>query len=110
LPVVLRQIAKGLIHLDERRGTDIDDALDSTKWYLWHGKVQAALNKLDDVSDLVLDFEESYPKYRAIANGAAKSRGKDVCVVHGGRPDRGRSGCLIIKIMFTLLYLVYDSQ
>ena len=45
---VLRQFAKGLLHLDARLGGEIDHALERTKWYLWHGKARAALDAVDE--------------------------------------------------------------
>jgi len=63
---VLRQFAKGLLHLDARLGGEIDRALESTKWYLWHAKVMAALDAFADVSTRIYNFEDSYPKFAAL--------------------------------------------
>ncbi len=71
---VLRQFAKGLIHLDEKIGEDIDQALERMKWYLWHGKVMAALDQWEDAEDLIWNFEETYPKFRALEKSLGEFR------------------------------------
>lgn len=45
---VLGQFAKGLVHADEALGNAIQEQLESTKWYLWHGNVYEALLKIED--------------------------------------------------------------
>jgi len=69
---VLRQFAKGLIQLDEQIGGDIDHALERMKWYLWHGKVVAALDRWDDAQDLIWNFEETHPKFQALQKALAE--------------------------------------
>jgi hypothetical protein len=44
---VLNQFAKGLVQTDPEDGVRITKDLDSAKWYLWHGNVKNALDKLD---------------------------------------------------------------
>lgn len=45
---VLGQFAKGLIHSDPKSGKEFEKHLESTKWYLWHGNVEKALDKIED--------------------------------------------------------------
>lgn len=73
--MVLRQFAKGLVHLDAERGDEIDHAMERTKWFLWHGKVTAALEAFEDVEEDMYHFEESYPKFAALKSTAADFRG-----------------------------------
>lgn len=44
---VLRQYAKGLEKSDSDIGVKVLEFLKGTKWYLWHGNVVAALEKID---------------------------------------------------------------
>lgn len=60
---VLGQYAKGLVRLDEDIGTDVQSALKSTKWYLWHGNVYEALWELDIAEMLIWNFEDTYPEF-----------------------------------------------
>lgn len=57
---VLNQYAKGLIQSDPAVGTELSDLLESTKWYLWHGNVEEALEKLDISIDICNDPELNY--------------------------------------------------
>ena len=45
---------------------DMQRALDSTKWKLWHGKVDDALERFSDVEMLMYNFEESYPRFKKL--------------------------------------------
>lgn len=45
---VLNQFAKGLIHSDPDTGKEIKKQLESCKWYLWHGNVEKALDRLEE--------------------------------------------------------------
>jgi hypothetical protein len=53
---VLNQFAKGLQHSDPEIGARVRKQLESTKWYLWHGNVDNALDQLED-SYLMCDDE-----------------------------------------------------
>jgi hypothetical protein len=57
---VLNQFAKGLAHSDPDEGATVTQALESIKWYLWHGNVERALDKIEDCSDLCDDEEIHY--------------------------------------------------
>ncbi len=68
---VLKQFVKGLVRLEKAEGAyaydsparEMQSAIDSTKWKLWHGKVSDALERLQDLETLMYNFEESYPKF-----------------------------------------------
>ncbi len=63
---VLGQYVKGLIRLDADLGEEIHEALENTKWNLWHGKVERALDRFLGVEMLMYNFEESYPKFKKL--------------------------------------------
>jgi hypothetical protein len=44
---VLSQFAKGLVHSGPAVGKEVSEELESTKWYLWHGNVEKALDCLE---------------------------------------------------------------
>jgi hypothetical protein len=58
--IVLNQFAKGLIHSDEKSGTEREEHLESTKWFLWHGNVKKALDRIEDCYFIVIDDEIKY--------------------------------------------------
>ncbi len=57
---VLRQFSKGMIHTDPEIGEQVKRSLDRTKWFLWHGNVECALDVLDDI---MIDVEDPVLKY-----------------------------------------------
>ncbi len=61
---VLNQYTKGLIKVDKTKGQAIQESLASIKWKLWHGKAQEALEKAEDLTWDVSDFEDKYLKYK----------------------------------------------
>ena len=61
---VLNQFIKGLIKINQESGEKIQKDMESAKWYLWHGNVERALEKLEDVIfQCEEDFEKTYPQY-----------------------------------------------
>ncbi len=60
---VLNQFAKGLIISDPEAGKEVQEKLTSTKWYLWHGNVENALQKLEDCYLVCADEEDDGIKY-----------------------------------------------
>lgn len=54
------QYAKGLENSDPETGRKISGPLQSSKWFLWHGNVTAALEHIDDCSMYCDDTELSY--------------------------------------------------
>ena len=53
----MQQMAKGLPN--EASVPDVASALESTKWYLWHGNVLHALQRIDDLDDTLELLEEN---------------------------------------------------
>lgn len=71
---VLKQYIKGVVRIEKEAGKydrfsvgyDVQKKLDSAKWKLWHGKVDDALDRIEDLSLLLANFEETYPKYKKL--------------------------------------------
>lgn len=57
---VLNQFAKGVIHSDKKQGHEVSKYLKSTKWYLWHGNVKMALDRIEDCYLIEIDDEIKY--------------------------------------------------
>lgn len=59
---VLQQFSKGLVKVDKQNGKYLQEGLKSSKWYLWHGNTQKALEKLIELLDKLEEVDkESYP-------------------------------------------------
>ena len=63
---VLNQYAKGVCHSDPEQGAELVKKLESTKWYLWHGNSDQALEELDDCYGLSDDPDLQYSKSRKL--------------------------------------------
>ncbi len=64
---VLNQFTKGLSNSDPDTDIKILDALNSTKWYLWHGNTKRALEKLEDCDDLLWHNDLKYENRKKFA-------------------------------------------
>jgi hypothetical protein len=80
----LRQCLNGLAHLDAERATELQEALEHTKWNLWHGKVKRALAWLRQLEGRMWCFASRYAKFSALARA-----------VHGFQRYLWRNGHLI---------------
>jgi len=63
----LRQFLVGLTHLDKAVGTQMQSALERTKWSLWHGKPKQAFDRFREVEWRIWQFATRYPKFSALA-------------------------------------------
>lgn len=63
---VLNQFAKGLCHTDTGAGDELVKRLESTKWHLWHGNAEEALEELEDCYLLCGDPDLRYSKRRKL--------------------------------------------
>lgn len=64
---VLHQFAKGLIKSDPEQGAELKKHLESIKWYLWHGNVKRALDRLDDCYWIADDEALTYRNKKKLA-------------------------------------------
>ena len=63
----LRQFLVGLTHLDTAVGTQMQTALERTKWSLWHGKPKQAYDRFREVEWRIWQVGSRYPKFSALA-------------------------------------------
>jgi hypothetical protein len=61
---VLDQFGKGLVQCEAVLGEQIRDQIERLKWSLWHGQVDKALGKIDDLKTLSEPFAETYARCR----------------------------------------------
>jgi hypothetical protein len=80
----LGQSLKGLARLDAQRAAELQEALEHTKWNLWHGKVKRALEWLRRIEGRMWHFASRYAKFAALAR-----------VVHAFQRYLWRNGHLI---------------
>jgi hypothetical protein len=59
----LGQYGKGLVNCERVLGEAICEKIDRLKWSLWHGQVDKALGKIDDLKTSTQPFSESYARY-----------------------------------------------
>ena len=60
---------QGLARLDAERAAELQEALEHTKWNLWHGKVKRALEWLRRIEHHMWHFASRYAKFSALAHG-----------------------------------------
>jgi hypothetical protein len=60
---VLDQFGKGLVQCEAVLGEQIRDQIERLKWSLWHGQVDKALGKIDDLKTLSEPFAETYARF-----------------------------------------------
>ena len=63
----LRQFLVGLTHLDPAVGTQMQTALERTKWSLWHGRPKEAFRRFREVEWRIWQFATRYPRFSALA-------------------------------------------
>src|SRR5712671_1837380 len=63
---VLDQYGKGLVHCDAVLGKEIREKIERLKWSLWHGQVDKALGKIDDLESAIESFEGTYARYAGL--------------------------------------------
>ena len=70
---VLNQYVLGMLKVDEKIGTNLQELMASIKWNLWHGKVGEALRKTEKIEDYLEEHKENkgskdrYEKLKALA-------------------------------------------
>lgn len=60
---VLGQFSKGFVPCEPVLGEVIRDKIERLKWSLWHGQVDKALGKMDDLETSIEPFSETYARF-----------------------------------------------
>jgi hypothetical protein len=71
---VLSQFGKGLVQCDAVLGEPIREQIERLKWSLWHGQVDKALGKIDDLETLIEPFSETYARYAGLVKALSELR------------------------------------
>src|SRR5215510_2771225 len=71
---VLGQYGKGLVPCEVVLGETICDQIDRLKWSLWHGQVDKALGKIDDLESSIAPFSETYARYAGLVKALSELR------------------------------------
>jgi hypothetical protein len=71
---VLSQYGKGLVQCEAVLGEQIQDKIDRLKWSLWHGQVDKALGKIDDLETSTQPFSETYARFPQLVKALSKLR------------------------------------
>ena len=71
---VLGQFGKGLVQCDAVLGEAIRDQIEPLKWSLWHGQVDKALGKIDDLETSIEPFAETYTRFPRLVKALAELR------------------------------------
>jgi len=71
---VLGQYGKGLAQCEVVLGEAIRDKIERLKWSLWHGQVDKALGKIDDLETSIESFNETYARFPRLVQALAELR------------------------------------
>src|SRR5262245_12984048 len=71
---VLSQYGKGLVQCEAVLGDAICDQIEHLKWSLWHGQVDKALGKIDELENSIEPFSETYGRYAGLVKAVSALR------------------------------------
>jgi hypothetical protein len=69
---VLSQFAKGMVQSEAVLGEAIREQIERLKWSLWHGQVDKALGKIDDLERAIAPFSETYARYAGLVKALSE--------------------------------------
>src|SRR6266478_6004380 len=71
---VLEQYGKGLVQCEAALGEKIREKIARLKWSLWHGQVDKALSKIDDLESSIAPFNETYSRFTQLVKALSALR------------------------------------
>jgi hypothetical protein len=71
---VLEQYGKGLVHCEAALGEEVREKIARLKWSLWHGQVDKALGKIDDLASSIEPFNETYAGFNHLVKALSELR------------------------------------
>src|SRR5262252_4991505 len=71
---VLGQFGKGLVQCEAVLGEAICDQIERLKWALWHGQVDKALGKIDDLETAIEPFNQTYARFPQLLKALSELR------------------------------------
>src|SRR5262249_52232283 len=70
----LEQYGKGLVQCEAVLGKEIRERIERLKWSLWHGQVDKALGKIDDLASSITLFQETYARFTPLVKALSELR------------------------------------
>jgi hypothetical protein len=70
----LEQYGKGLVQCEAGLGEAIRNQIARLKWSLWHGQVDKALGKIDDLEIAIAPFHETYARFPRLVKALSELR------------------------------------
>jgi len=71
---VLEQYGKGLVQCEAALGEAIREKIARLKWSLWHGQVDKAMGKVDDLASAIAPFNETYARFTHLRKALSELR------------------------------------
>ena len=71
---VLDQYGKGLVQCEAVLGEGRREKIARLKWSLWHGQVDKALGKVDDLASSIAPFSETYARFTPLRKALSELR------------------------------------
>jgi hypothetical protein len=71
---VLGQYGKGLVLCEAELGEPSCDQIERLKWSLWHGQIDKALGKIDDLATAIEPFRETYDRFSQLVKALSELR------------------------------------
>jgi hypothetical protein len=71
---VLSQYGKGLVQCEAMLGQAICHQIERLKWSLWHGQVDKALGKIDDLESSIKPFSDTYARFLQLVKALSALR------------------------------------
>jgi hypothetical protein len=71
---VLEQYGKGLVQCEAALGEAIREKIARLKWSLWHGQVDKALGKINDLVSSIAPFNETYARFTQLVKALSALR------------------------------------
>src|SRR5215470_10280305 len=71
---VLGQFGKGLVHCEAVLGEEIGNQIERLTWSLWHGQVDKALSKIDDLETSIEPFSGTYARFPRLVKALSALR------------------------------------
>jgi hypothetical protein len=71
---ILEQYGKGLVQCEAALGEEIREKIARLKWSLWHGQVDKALGKIDDLASAIAPFNGTYARFNSLVKALSTLR------------------------------------
>jgi hypothetical protein len=71
---ILEQYGKGLVQCEAALGEEIREKIARLKWSLWHGQVDKALGKIDDLVSAIAPFNGTYARFNPLVKALSTLR------------------------------------